>query len=88
MATMWCKVVLGALPLGCSLSCSGLVPQMVASTSEPGPGQVLSGGASAGVFEAVAWGFAVVLGALALAFVAKLLNGRGRTVRDGVGGTS
>ena len=82
---MWCRLVLGALPPCCSLSCSALAPRMVASTSEPRAGQVLSGGASAGVFEAVAWGFAIVVGALALAFVARLLNGRNRSVSDGAG---
>lgn len=31
------------------------------------------------LFRVVAWGMAIVLGALALAFVAKLLNGRGNS---------
>ncbi len=45
-------------------------------TANPVPGVLEDAGDS--IFRVVAWGFAVIIGALALAFAAKLLNGRQR----------
>lgn len=54
---------------------------MEAQSGNPRSGspQPLPGGATAAghsIFEVVGWGMAIVLGALVLAFVARLLNGR------------
>lgn len=43
----------------------------------PLPGALTGAGHS--IFEVVSWGMAIVIAALALAFVARLLNGRNRT---------
>lgn len=45
--------------------------------ANPIPGVLTDAGDS--IFRVVAWGFAVIIGALALAFAAKLLNGRQRS---------
>lgn len=46
----------------------------VPGSTPPIPGVLASAGDS--IFKVVAWSFAVIAGALALAFIAKLLNGR------------
>ena len=55
--------------------------RMDASTGEPRSGLSVPlpgvlAGAGQSIFQIVGWGMAVVIGALALAFVARLLNGR------------
>lgn len=67
---------------GCAaLGLLGGVARMDAATREtrsgsppPLPGGLADAGHS--IFDVVAWGMAVILGALVLAFVARLLNGR------------
>lgn len=67
---------------------SGLSPSPVPTPAPPPPSPAAAAPAAIvdtpdSIFRVVAWGMAIVVGALALAFVAKLLNHHGKTDRSG-----
>lgn len=79
LATVLLEVASGCQALGPvggpgALGVGGSAASML--SANPVPGVLADAGDS--IFRVVAWGFAVIIGALALAFAAKLLNGRQR----------